>query len=967
MKVSCVYAASGANSAAKNLFENKKNNSVATIQRNFNLNDEAPTVTSNSFQIQRKKLPSAMLNFGGKKNKAQQVFVGAEMPPYCKIGGVAAVMNDYKAFGQVMVLPYYNGNIAYNPETGMPTGKIAVHEYDPATGKPIDKFKEPTKSGVPIFTIEDLNKKSMEEIIQEKKFVELEKIAEKTMQWSMDDAAPIALYRVKGTNDYMVYTDATAKMPKPYSDNSYAFGLKSIATDEASWQGDSYAKFDKAFTELLPSITEIEGKKADGSIEKVKFEPETIVCSDQQTAYIPHYMAQKSVKNDPYYQDVKPSYVEHNVGLGYQGDTSKRNMFVNLAENAEQVRAASKDPEYLKAMQEGNSEDYFEKFIDKALVVVHKAENAQDKDRKAAIATNIPLQYADMDYLSHVSTVSEGYAEGIVNNKMVSPNFTEIHKKLKEKGKFSGILNPLNDPNISAYKQLPGFLTHFQETRIIAIKPEEVDAMKQKLGDKLQITTDKNGKQEFRVKNEHPVFEVFKPEMSLAEMKEVKRKNKINLFKRASKDAIQGEGRFNLLGKEAASKIYGHIDEKWVQKLEAKEDVKLFVGWGRGDLQKGLDTILGAFEKFGKTEEGKNSVLIVGGELDPKNDESKRVTTKLKELLNSDQFKGRVVYVDGFAPGFAMASAGDAAVFPSRFAPCELTDFEAQKYYCTPIVPNTQGMAQKNFDPRPGKPNSATEMAKATSYKTDHEFMMEHETLENASEKFKTEYQKLLKAEEKKLQIRGILEAKRPALAKKNVLESDAYATLRRESADELILDEIADGMKAKATETEEVAQKMYENYKKLDTSWDGNGALHPDGKSSKQAYKDKHFAPEPVKAKSTLFDAKGLTLKKVEEAPKGAANNASSGGTTNGTANNTSTNGASNNAAKDVGNKAPKNKNAVLALLDTKAGKIGAAVGAAAILGGTIIYLFNKKPKSKRVSPQGDSFSSTMQNKQIS
>ena len=39
------------------------------------------------------------------------------------------------------------------------------------------------------------------------------------------------------------------------------------------------------------------------------------------------------------------------------------------------------------------------------------------------------------------------------------------------------------------------------------------------------------------------------------------------------------------------------------------------------------------------------------------------------------------------------------------------------KYYCTPIVVNTQGLKQKNFDPR-----NKEEHDKATSYKTKHEY-----------------------------------------------------------------------------------------------------------------------------------------------------------------------------------------------------------------------------------------------------
>ena len=34
--------------------------------------------------------------------------------------------------------------------------------------------------------------------------------------------------------------------------------------------------------------------------------------------------------------------------------------------------------------------------------------------------------------------------------------------------------------------------------------------------------------------------------------------------------------------------IYGGIDKKYLEMLEAKKDVPLFVSWGRGDFQKGL-------------------------------------------------------------------------------------------------------------------------------------------------------------------------------------------------------------------------------------------------------------------------------------------------------------------------------------------------------------------------------------------
>ena len=67
--------------------------------------------------------------------------------------------------------------------------------------------------------------------------------------------------------------------------------------------------------------------------------------------------------------------------------------------------------------------------------------------------------------------------------------------------------------------------------------------------------------------------------------------------------------------------------------------------------------------------------------------------------------------------------AADVALLPSRFAPCELTDLEAKKALCTPIVPNVQGMAQKNFDP-----SIAKEAALMDGYKGKHEFFITEKT-----------------------------------------------------------------------------------------------------------------------------------------------------------------------------------------------------------------------------------------------
>ena len=79
--------------------------------------------------------------------------------------------------------------------------------------------------------------------------------------------------------------------------------------------------------------------------------------------------------------------------------------------------------------------------------------------------------------------------------------------------------------------------------------------------------------------------------------------------------------------------------------------------------------------------------------------------------------------MDGFAPAYALASAADYALFTSRFEPCGLTQFEAMKYGCIPIVTNTGGFASTVLQ--------SDETDTPTGYKTEHSFFMTDETLRN--------------------------------------------------------------------------------------------------------------------------------------------------------------------------------------------------------------------------------------------
>ncbi len=792
--------------------------------------------------------PYAKISFRGKNTTKDQVaFIGAECPPYCKAGGVGTVMNDYKAFSDKghIFIPYYNGSVKYDPNTGDPISKPLVNKAE--------------INGVetPVYTSADLDKKTVQEIVDNgkegKDYFVLEEVKTGKMTFGTDDNVSIGLYKVKGQNHYMIYTPQTASMKKPYA------GGVAYATDATNptrgWNGDAYAEFDKAFVELLPSL------------EEKGFSPETVICSDAQCAYVPEYMAKKTLEGNEFYQGMKPSYVGHNVGKGYIGYVNGRQMFVNMGATPEDIQKVEADPEYFKALQEGEDKlnDYFKE----------KMPSVYDKSSKCFSPTLIPLEYAKDGYLSHYDVVAEDYAKAIAENPKVSPALNGAGwGELFQKDKVGGILNPLNDKSLNPYSTENGALPEGYAKPVALTKDGKVA-----VGE-----VQDNGEVVYKLKNQivsadniEKTFEpfiAFKKGGSLEEMKAVKRHNKAVIFERLSgkyenPDLIHGfmNGRF--------AKVIGGISPEYAKKVKNGEDVNLFVAWGRADFQKGFDISIDAFKKFAKTPEGKNSVIVLGASMTGEsNGEIDVIQKSINSALNDPELQGRFVFIDGFAPAKALSSAGDAEMVMSRFEPCGLTDLEGMKYFCTPIVANTQGLAQKNFDPR-----VKGEKAKALAYKTTHEYLLTDEEIgkirnafatdntkaqkeilkefkdvnKSVFEEFGKSYEKLVNAEETKLARRGVIKEKIAEIANRNVLESGAYQKLEHKLCNDILKDEAFVAIQAFATRTPEVAEKMYKNQATLATDWDAK-TLHPSGLSTRELYQKRHIDPNAQAPKSTIL-----------------------------------------------------------------------------------------------------------------
>ena len=756
-------------------------------------------------------------------------------------GGVGTVVNDYNYLDNkdvdkiVKFIPLYNQQVDYkkdiDPKTGKvrhPIGQGVKVRYIPDNLPANHPFKG--KEGTPFVTAQSIdNATDLVKFLEEKKgnvFL-LEEVKSSKMNWGMEENVPIKMFRAQKDENLIkamdakkisketqnklefvfTYVDSTASMAKQYADDSYASASGDALAKKFSsgWQGQPYPKEARATVELMPALKE-----------KYNIDPKYILCSDGQTMFTMHYAAQKNAAGDAYWMVKFLGGVGHNMNAGYDQPMGARQAIVNLGATKEDLTKLLNSKEYIEAVKLGREEDFLRETVLKNFV----------RPKSGMNAFNVAIHYAKTGYSPMLTTVSEGYHDSLITNDLVSAMYNDL-VELDKLGRFKGLTNPLMDPNVSPFSE--GIL-----------QPGYKSDVKLKLKDGSVVTVNK--------------FQVFdKNKADLKTVRDVKRQNKINLLERFSQKFVDSvlldetgkeiskpnQGRMHILaGKSDRNlKIYGNIADEYLAKLKKGEDVKLIVSWGRGDFQKSMDTVIDTFEKY--AEKDPNAILIFGGDMkyEPETVE------KFELAASKPKLKGRMIMTDGWTPGKDWAMAGDAALLPSRFAPCELTDLEAKKALCTPITPNVQGMAQKNFDP-----DIVADAKLMDAYKGKHEYFMSEETaLKAANEDAKTAFNKvkdkLVSDITKK--YKGQINEDIPAELLKGTLEADEdYKKALRKLRDSVISDEMAECLERALIRdrNSKNAETILANQIKADTTWFGNAWLSATGKSSGQLYFDYHF-----------------------------------------------------------------------------------------------------------------------------
>ena len=810
------------------------------------------------------------VNFRG-GNKNQVLMYGVEIPPYNKTGGVATVMQDFRALriseddpivtnemknafdfykqkNKVLVDPIYNGFVSYNKENGLikdvevpriPTGLPEDHPLKKYEGQ---YFQTTNDKFYKYNSVEDFFKNEKLEVANIKDkgvkgniFI-LDDVTGKDTKLDFGglEESKTKLFRVKlevdgklhDTNDFKVFTDLTTSLRDPYKKGGYSTVPGKL---NQTWKGEADAKAAKAFVEFMPRICELAG-----------IDPATVILNDSQAGYATEYMAQKAAKGGDFWKGKKAVFIGHNLGDGYVQRTSYMNMFMNIADK-ELRNAVYNDKEFTEAAKEGADavERYFKKYL---------PEEVLDMQEQVSPFRNT-LYWADKGLVSKIIPVSEMYAQSIATDPEFAPGIHKYAKDLAGRGIFEGIVNAFENVEFdpTSKQGVPGYYS----------KTYNVDVNGQNVKIEPLLAFDAEKIKEGAVDTQY--------------VREIKRQNKVKVLQRFDEDFLKSleklkdvkghEKDFNeiILGlgnKEA--QVYGYIKKDIIKEASnANSKVRMLAAWGRSDAQKAMDSVLRSYIDYLKQYGDKDpySVLFVGG---PHADESEKCINILKQYAKDSDVAGRVVFIDGFLPNKPFASASDFTVFPSRFAPCELTDLESTKMFASPIVTKIQGLGQKNFDA-----SFEGEAEKVTGYKTKRAFTMH---LDEMKKHLSTEDNAALDKAVKTFR-KGIKEGIRgkevtEAMIDEKILTDGGlnfrynFAILRP-FRDKIIENELTDCYRRALIEDngKPVQDQMLQNLRKMKTDWENNDFLKKDGIASAKKYR-KAFQTDPkeIKAEDTLL-----------------------------------------------------------------------------------------------------------------
>lgn len=711
------------------------------------------------------------------------------------------------------------------------------------------------------------------------------------------DEVPYRMFKVAETGTkskptvYVMHTPEIAKFQKAYN-----IGSKAVegAYAGGAFEDKIYADFSKTVVDALPKMN---------NDKFGTYNPASFWLHDRQAFPSLVDMADKSASGDGYWNGVRAHATYHNPGRDYQGHYRNPLDFMRIIGNEKDLEALKKHPEY-NTIQEA----------------VKKIKTIRDEGQKFS-----PEDILSSDELKKLDDIFKPMFGSFVD-ELGDYNLCEIPVAAVDANPYNMSKGTVSTnygkemKNHNTKEIAPGLTRDLARTQSIDIVNGSTPASLQ-LDQIGHFGKAGNGFTEEIKKGFKPLTEdVMRDKDKLFDTKQANKKWIIDTIADASEKGNKGlaELFFDPKSIEDGSGVFGEFSK-------FNKGDTLFVGWGRGDSQKGFPTTLEAFLQFFKDPEInestklKTKALIGAGWADKEAPDFKMIKSQMEEIAKIDggKYAKNICYVDGFFSNRVVACA-DFSIITSRYEPCGITPLESFAGG-TPVISNNTG----------GSPDFIKQYVKgenakgATGILTKHAYLVNPEVIGADS---------ALKGVE-------LDNARRIALGKENVACIKDAIDLVENNKD--------------------TYKEMADNCAKLPIDWDNNEAFNGGKTAMKRYFEDVwHFDDkfkevdgyernvEPLQKLKGMFSASqgysadspaafnaNINTKNIEKA---IADNTEA----------TKTGFASIESAIKNGS---DNANSLLSFLGSQKGKIGLAVGAAAVvIGGAWAYISRENNKKE-------------------
>ncbi|MBR1425130.1 hypothetical protein IJ579_06165 [bacterium] len=442
--------------------------------------------------------------------------------------------------------------------------------------------------------------------------------------------------KLKGGNNYFVYTPDLAKAAKPYAYDTWGnvpFEAEIINSDNM-----------RAIEDIL------RGKM--NTAEFGYYNPASVWCHDRPSATFLNHVANASSRGVHELDGVKVHATAHNTGRNYQGVTGDPFKMIAVVGDSDDVKALKRMPEFdilKKASEVGIYSDSLSPRESEIALGVIEPYVAPFKDGANTYnITKIPI----VGVRQNPVNMSVGTVSYTFDHEMKSPDTPDAAKFLTDDYasiETKSVLNGSTPANL------------------------RLDDPNADFGLANGLSENKSGFKTFKY-NGTNIEEII-------EARESNAKWLTGLIEKAGKDGQEALNRlfFNEGQIRDGHNVLGYVSE-------VKPGDILYVGWGRADEQKGYNITIEGYLNFLKREDVapkdklKVKVVLGGGPWDKNARDFIKIQSLLDEIrqLDGGIYAHNIMYVNGRISNRLLVGCGQYGAFTSRREMCGITPLESK-------------------------------------------------------------------------------------------------------------------------------------------------------------------------------------------------------------------------------------------------------------------------------------------------